>query len=277
MVDPHPPGTSAADFGGRRSPAPRPHPPITSEFGRKFAQTLKPLGQTTQGAFDQAFADSRQLFRERYNAEIHADSGFMGRVLEDAGIRRSLVDVVEALELLPPSAIKGNPALKHMFMGEEPPKAGWRGWYSWGFDSLHVSKHAFKLTSRYTPDRSNAVFEGVLHEVGHAVHWWLGWARTKPFFDATWNLPKERQGEGIWGFGGLYTKRIGTVKSGEGLTDYGSRDPVEDWAETWRILFLPDRNERRRRILSRITGREYERFKIMRRILVGSGIEVPDE
>lgn len=257
-----------------------PRPPIKSEFGKKFAVALKPLQQATLETFDHAFAEARRLFRERYDAEIQIAPGFRQQIIDDPRKRRSLVDIVEAMESLPVKAVRGNPGLERIIVGQKPPPEHpeWRGGYSFGGGQVSVFRMAFEFAPRYVRDRSDAVFEVVLHETGHAVHWMLGWEKSKPFFDATWNLLPERQGEGIWGNQGQYLipRRTGTIKSREGSTAYGRSDPVEDWADTWRILSLPDRRRRQLLSVDRRTRNEYARFKIMRKILSSAGIGVPD-
>lgn len=239
---------------------------------------LKPLQQATLETFDQAFAEARRLFRERYDAEIEIVKGFRQEVINDPRKRRSLADIVEAMESLPAKAVRGNPGLERVIVGGDSPSEHptWRGGYSFGAEEAHIYRKAFTDAPIYSLDRPDAVFETVLHEVGHAVHWMLGWKKSRPFFDASWILDPRRQGEGIWGWEGLYRRITGRVKSRQGLTGYGEEDPVEDWAETWRIMYLSDSEQRLAWMRTRLGRREFKRFRVMRRILRNAGIEVPE-
>ncbi len=231
------------------------------------------------GGDDGAAVDLANIVRSEFDASLAIVPRFLSRVRMDRSgmAKQGLKEVFEGLACLPLQATRDNTYLSHLTLGDDI-GYGVLGSYNQISHTVRIAEQTFfgGLDS-LVPGRTN-VFETVLHEVGHAAHRSMVWEDYRRFFDELWNLPASRTGHsGMWNRW-LYRQVTGTVKDPDGSTAYGRVDPLEDFAETWRIVFTDQVPEREAWMNTASPGGTLERrkrFRLMEEILRKLGWEVP--
>lgn len=276
---PPPPQTRVA------APAPtQPAPPKTqprvamtkAEWDRGLGKFARKEGADLDAAADEL----KQRFRSAFDADLEFNTGFlkdMSRRVEGSKTRKAVAELGVALNRMPIEATRDNPSFRALRLGES--LAGSYGDFCPSLGAVRIAASTFASTPEWAPDRLSHGYETLLHEVGHAAHH----AHDEyfaPWVDEMWDLAPSRQGPGLWDLK-QYTRATGTIKDPLGITDYGRSDPLEDFADTWRLLYVERKTPTRQTHAAgyengqMVFGAPHRRFAFLRDLIKQLDWKVP--
>lgn len=231
-------------------------------------------------ALDNAAIEMGQKFHAAFDAELEFEEKFLKTLAKRKGggkARNAVAELGVALNRLPIDATRDNPSFKVLRLGDD------LGWSYGDFNpfrgSIRIGADTFKTPPKLEPKRASQAYETLMHEVGHAAHY-ANKAHFDPWVDAMWELDPLRKEAGIWDLK-HYMRAPGVPKDTDGMTPCGRKDPLEDFADTWRILYV----ERSGPSLTTHTatgeggrivyGDPHPRFAILRELILQLGWKVP--
>lgn len=228
---------------------------------------------------DAAVDELKQLFRSSFQADLEFDSGFLKELTQRVKgnrLRKALVELADALNRLPLEATRDNPMFAKLRLGGH---INAYGDYNPALGIIRIEGSTFASPPEWAPDRISHAYETLIHEVGHAAHRLAG-REFEPFFDEMWALPAARQGDQIWT---NYRVITGWPKNTDGMTAYGRVDPLEDLAETWRLLYV-ERSQKTKMQIYDVDIRSdgtvvyrapFRRFQLLHDLITRKGWKVP--
>jgi len=230
---------------------------------------------------DAAADELRQRFRSAFDADLEFNDGFLRDIskrVEGSKTRKAVAELGVALNRMPIEATRDNPSFQVLKLGER--LGGAYGDFSPSTGVIRIDVGTFTTQAKTVPGRASHAYETLLHEVGHAVHKAQD-AHFAPWVDEMWGLEPSRRGPGLWDLK-QYRRVTGSVKDAAGMTPYGTVDPLEDFADTWRLLYV-ERKEPSLRTHSAssqggrtVYGEPHRRFALLRDLIKQLGWRVPD-
>ena len=224
--------------------APAPTQPAQPKAQARVAMTkaewdrsLGKLAGKKDAELDAAVDELKQRFRSAFDADLEFNSGFvknMSQRVKGSKTRKAVAELGVALNRMPIEATRDNPSFRALRLGDN--LGGSYGDFSPSLGAVRIAASTFASTPEWAPDRLSHGYETLLHEVGHAAHHAHD-VQFAPWVDEMWDLAPSRQGLGLWDLK-QYTRATGTVKDPLGITNYGRTDPLEDFADTWRLLYV---------------------------------------
>lgn len=223
---------------------------------------------------DAAVDALRQRFKAAFQADLEFDAGFLQSLsqrVKGNKLRKAVMELVEALNRMPVEATRDNPMFAKLRLGDN--LWGAYGDFNPALGIVRIAGDSFVVPGQWAPDRLSHAYETVVHEVGHAAQR-ANTADFMAFFDEMWELPLERRGDELWNLQ-RYKKVTGYPKDRRGMTHYGDTDPLEDFAETWRLLYLERSRTTRQQMYDVVDDMPFRRFQLLRELIVRKGWEVP--
>jgi hypothetical protein len=105
-----------------------------------------------------------------------------------------------------------------------------------------------------------------------------------PWVDEMWDLTPQRRAD-LWNLSYYKLAPLtGRPKDFDGITFYGETDPVEDFADTWRLLYVEPNTARQKQVYAtrqdpntgEVTyGLAHRRYSLLHQLITGKGWEVP--
>ena len=232
---------------------------------------------------DAAVDELKQRFRAAFDAELEFNSGFlndMSRRVKGGKTRKAVAELGVALNRMPIEATRDNASFQILRLGER--LGGLHGDFDPATGVIRIDVQTFATQPQWAPNRLSHGYETLLHEVGHAVHK-AQESYFAPWVDEMWDLDPLRQGAGLWDLRN-YMRSTGRLKDPNGSTPYGRMEPLEDFADTWRLLYLEQSAVRRNQVYSyktnpqdgkRVLGEAYTRFRLLGELIAQMGWRVP--
>ena len=230
-----------------------------------------------------AALELHQQFKDAFDVELLFDPDFLveaARPKKGKVLRDSMIELAKTLNRLPVAATRDNLSFGTLVLGASSP--GTYGAFAPATGQVFIATEAFNTPPRLALTKVSHVTETLLHELGHAVHH-AKWQHFEAWFEALWELPPERAGAAMWDLA-QYGSSSSTPKELGGITAYGSTDPLEDFADTFRLLFIEEEGMRKPsiRIITRqqsgevVIGEPHYRFSLLSSMLERLGWEVPE-
>lgn len=229
---------------------------------------------------DTAASEMIRTFRSAFDAELEFDEKFIKTLAKRKGggkARNAVAELGVALNRLPIDATRDNPSFTALRLGDDLGRS--YGDFNPLRGIIRIGADTFTAQPQLEPNRASHAYETLLHEVGHAAHH-ANEAHFASWVDEMWDLDPLRKGAGLWDLK-HYMRAPGVPKDTDGMTPYGRKDPLEDFADTWRILYV----ERNGPSLTTHTatgeggrivyGDPHPRFAILRELILQLGWKVP--
>lgn len=261
---------------GLEKPLPQPEP-ASAPWGEAWAQSARGLGGKTGNALQEALDGLAQGFEAEFGAKLRLEPGFTADLAktENGNLREALAEIGEALGRLPVGATHNSPTFTSLRLGS---RMAAFGDYHPVAGQIRVSRKAFEAAPSLVPGRSSHAYETILHEVGHSVHK-AHTDHVEAWVNEMWRLPPRRQGAAVWNM--QYYGKAGKLSEQGGVTPYGSTDPLEDFADTWRLLYADsEKAQQVKRAANQqggqtVLGEPYRRYTLLRDLIKQLGWEVP--
>ena len=260
--------------------APARAPMTKAEWERALSKMSGKKGAELDAAVD---ALKRQ-FRSAFDADIEFDTWFLQHLSKDvkgSEARKAVAELGAALERLPLEATRDNPSFKVLRLGDRLKNAF--GDFTPDEGTICIAEQAFTTRPLVAQARLSSAYETLIHEVGHAAHY-ARMADFAPWVDEMWDLARTRRGAGLWDMT-KYKRTTGKLKDTLGSTTNGRKDPLEDFADTWELLYVEQSHARQFRVYAYepnpdtkelVWGEPYARFRLLRGIIAQMGWEVPE-
>jgi len=269
-------GAAQPSAPGPEKPLPQPGP-ASAPWGEAWAQSVRGLGGKTGNALQEALDGLAQGFEAEFGAKLRLEPGFTADLAktENGNLREALAEIGEALGRLPVGATHNSPTFTSLRLGS---RMATFGDYHPVAGQIRVSRKAFEAAPSLVPGRSSHAYETILHEVGHSVHK-AHTDHVEAWVNEMWRLPPRRQGAAVWNM--QYYGKAGKLSEQGGVTPYGSTDPLEDFADTWRLLYTDsEKAQQVKRAANQqggqtVLGEPYRRYTLLRDLIKQLGWEVP--
>lgn len=229
---------------------------------------------------DTAASEMIRKFRSAFDAELEFEDELIKALAKRRGggkLRSAVAELGVALNRLPIDATRDNPSFKVLRLGDD--LEGSYGDFNPFTGTIRIDVWTFTSRPMMERNRVSHAYETLIHEIGHAVHC-ANEGHFTPWMNTMWDLDPLRKTAGLWDLK-HYMRAPGVPKDTDGMTPYGRKDPLEDFADTWRILYV-ERNgpsltthtatSEGRRI---VYGDPHPRFAILRELILQLGWKVP--
>lgn len=252
---------------------PKPRPQVGLAV-TQWKSGVRGLASKKGPELDAAVDKLKQQFRSAFQAELEFEGGFLrdlSRRVKGNKLRQAVAELAEALNRMPVETTRDNPMFTRLRLGDS--LWGAYGDFNPASGIVRIAGESFSTPGQWAPGRLTRAYETLVHEVGHAAHR----ANTEdfmPFFDEMWQLPPARRGDQLWSMT-HYKRLTGYPTDRRGMTDYGGTDPLEDFAETWRLFYLERSQTTRRQMYSAVDNAPFRRFQLLREVIERKGWEVP--
>ncbi len=253
----------------RQEPEPRAGLSVT-----QWKSGIRKLAGKKGPELDVAVDALRQQFRPAFQADLEFESGFLKALsqrVKGNKLRKAVMELAGALNRMPVEATRDNPMFTKLRLGDH--LWGAYGDFNPALGIVRIAGKSFSVPGEWAPDRLSHAYETLVHEVGHAAHR-ANAADFIPFFDEMWELTPARRGEQLWNMT-HYRTLTGYPADWLGMTEYGTTDPLEDFAETWRLLYLERSQTTRRQMYGAADNAPFRRFRLLRELIDRKGWEVP--
>lgn len=233
---------------------------------------------------DAAVDALRQRFRSAFQADLEFDSGFLQSLsqrVKGNKLRKAVMELVEALNRMPIEATRDNPMFAKLRIG------GTIG--AWGdfqpvTGVIRIDAASFAAAPEWATGRLSHAYETLIHEIGHAAHKAED-AYFRPWVNEMWDLSPLRSAD-LWSMS--YYKNLavtGTPKDWSGITlPNGASDPLEDFADTWRLLYVEPNATRQQQVYATFHdpktgavayGPAHRRYRLLHQLISQKGWRVP--
>jgi len=246
---------------------------------RQWRYGIKQLMTTDPTKFNKALDSIKTKFQNKYNAEFELSSDLINKLRSGSEQhRKAVTELYHALNRMPIEATRDNPMFTRLVLGADT--RGAMGTYNFRTGIVEIDSNAFIVSPEISKKRFSNAYDTLLHEIGHSVHYWQD-KQFSSWVNNMWDLNPLRKND-FWKMS-YYGRVTGSIKDYSGVTSYGMADPIEDFAESWYILYADNIKERNKLLYKlEYDGSQWKssnvlnnRYLLLKRAIENLGWEVP--